>query len=84
MRHSQRQKNPAENAYRVDNALTALMTKIRFQSKERPIRSLVVTSSVSGEGSTTISVALAKSIAASGKHVVLVEGNMRHPTLNSI
>ena len=45
-----------------------------------PIRSLLVTSAVSGEGKTTVAVDLAHAIARTGTKVVLVELDLRSPT----
>lgn len=49
-------------------------------STESPIRSLLVTSAVSGEGKTTVAVDLAHAIALTGTKVVLVELDLRAPT----
>ncbi len=63
------------------NAAKTLLANIRFMSVDDPIRSIVITSSVSNEGKSTITVALAKAIATSGMRVLLVECDMRSRTL---
>ena len=65
-----------------DTTLRTFLANIRFQSKDQQMRTLVVTSACPGEGKTETSLALARTIAASGRSVVLVEGNMRNPSLN--
>lgn len=76
MRHNK----DADNS-RAHNAVKTLLANIRFSSDEEPIKVVVVTSSVAGEGKTTISLELAKSMASSGKRTLLVEGNLRNPAL---
>jgi tyrosine-protein kinase len=61
-----------------------LRTNLRFalaQGGAGPARSLAVTSASSGEGRTTTAVDLAAALAESGRSVVLVEGDLRNPTL---
>ena len=62
----------------VQNAAKTLLANIRFASVDRPIRSLVITSSIPNEGKTTTSINLAQAIATSGKRVLLVDCDMRH------
>ena len=45
---------------------------------------VVVTSPGKGDGKTTVSTQLAIAVASSGKHVVLVEGDMRHPNVAAL
>ncbi len=61
----------------VQNAAKTLLANVRFASVDRPIRSIVITSSIPNEGKTTVAVNLAQAIATSGKHVLLVECDMR-------
>ena len=61
----------------VQNAAKTLLANIRFASVDNPIRSIVITSSVPNEGKTTVAINLAQAIATSGKHVLLVECDMR-------
>lgn len=66
------------------DAAKTLLANIRFCSDERPVRAIVVTSAARGEGKTTVSLELAQSIASSGKRVLLVEANLRHPSLGEL
>lgn len=76
-----RKKKSASNALEVQNAAKTLFANIRFMSPDRPIRSIVITSSVPNEGKSTCSVELARAIATSGKTVLLVEADMRRRAL---
>lgn len=70
-------KKGTADALMVQNATKTLLANIRFASVDKPVRSIVITSSVPSEGKTTVSVNLAQAIATSGKRVLLVECDMR-------
>ncbi len=72
------QLNPAAESYRV------LRTNIHFASIDRPIRSLVITSSGPGEGKSTTAINLAFAMALDGKKVILVDTDLRRPTLHKV
>jgi capsular exopolysaccharide synthesis family protein len=57
-----------------------LRSALDFAAVTRPLDALLVTSAVSGEGKTTVSVDLAHAIALTGRRVVLLELDMRMPT----
>jgi succinoglycan biosynthesis transport protein ExoP len=63
-------------------ALRALRTKLLHSRNPAPPEVILVTSSVPGEGKTTVSVNLAALLARSGKRVLLVEADMRNPSFN--
>lgn len=65
----------------MQNAAKTLFANIRFMSPDKPIKSIVVTSSAPDEGKTTISLNLAQAIATSGKSTLLVEADMRRRSL---
>ena len=75
------------NQYRFSpfiESFRALNSQLRLLDPDAPIRSLVVSSSVSGEGKTTISLQLAQAAAAMGQRVLLVNADLRKPDLQSI
>lgn len=74
-----RRRAASESALR--NAVNTLYANIRFQDPDESIRSIAVTSSVPNEGKTTVALALAEAMAASGKRTLLVEGDMRRRSL---
>src|SRR4029453_15051894 len=58
-----------------------LRTAVHFARVTRPVRTVMVTSAVRGEGKTSVAIGLAQAIALSGRPVILVELDLRHPTL---
>lgn len=52
--------------------------------KAHPIKTVLVTSAKKGEGKSTVLANLAYTIAQSGKSVVMVDGNLRNPTLHTV
>lgn len=76
-----RKKKLGSNALEVQNAAKTLYANIRFISVDNPIRSIVLTSSVPNEGKTTTAIELGRSMATSGKSVLLVEADMRRRSL---
>jgi capsular exopolysaccharide synthesis family protein len=66
------------------NAFAALRTAVLLRGGENSQRSLLVTSSQPGEGKTTVSVNLTISLARLGKRVLLVDADMRCPSLHSV
>jgi capsular exopolysaccharide synthesis family protein len=57
-----------------------LRSSLDFAAVTRPLDMLMVTSAISGEGKTTVSVDLAHAIALTQRPVVLVELDLRRPT----
>ncbi|SEJ40847.1 polysaccharide biosynthesis tyrosine autokinase [Demequina mangrovi] len=62
-------------------AMRQLRTNLQFMNVDHPPRVLVVTSPVPGDGKSTMAVMLAAAIAESGRDVVLVDADLRRPTL---
>jgi capsular exopolysaccharide synthesis family protein len=58
-----------------------LRTAVDFARVTRPVRTVMVTSAVRGEGKTSVAIGLAQAIALSGRPVILVELDLRHPSL---
>jgi polysaccharide biosynthesis transport protein len=65
-------------------AFRALNSQIRLLSPDAPIRSIVVSSSLPDEGKTTIAIQLAQAAAAMGQRVLLVNTDLRKPSLQAL
>lgn len=70
--------SPVAEAYRT------LQTSIRFSSLGKSKQTLLITSSVSGEGKSTCTANLAAMLADSGLRVVVVSADLRKPMVASI
>ena len=68
----------------VAEAYRALRTNIEFASLEAPIRALLITSSVPGEGRTLTAANLAVVFAQAGRRVLLVDADLRKPGLHIV
>ncbi|MGY1752134.1 polysaccharide biosynthesis tyrosine autokinase [Blastococcus sp. SYSU D01042] len=60
-------------------AFRQLHTNIQFLQVDEPPRVIMISSSIPGEGKTTLAVNLAVTLAGSGQRVVLVEADLRRP-----
>ncbi|MBT2568946.1 polysaccharide biosynthesis tyrosine autokinase [Arthrobacter sp. ISL-85] len=65
-------------------ALRELRTNLSFLDVDQPPRVIVVTSSMQAEGKSTVTANLAVTMAASGENVVVVDGDLRRPTLMDV
>ena len=74
-------KNPKSG---FSESFKSLRTSLQFSSRDKKIQIIVVTSPGRGEGKTTIASNLALSFAQSEKKVLLVDCNMRKPTIHEI
>jgi succinoglycan biosynthesis transport protein ExoP len=61
--------------------LRRLQTNIRFLSVDHRLTSFVVTGSLPQEGKTTVAANLAVALAQAGEQVVLVDGDLRRPSI---
>ena len=68
----------AAEAYRT------LRTNIEFASVDAPIRTLLVTSSIPGEGKTVTAANLAVAFAQAGRRVLLVDADLRKPGVHLV
>ncbi|BDG03446.1 GumC family protein [Anaeromyxobacter oryzae] len=64
--------------------LRSIRTNLLFMSPEKPLRTILVTSSGPGEGKTTTAAALAATMANSGNRVLLVDADMRRPRVHKV
>ena len=63
-------------------AIRNLRTSLMLSNMDKKPQVIVSTSSIPGEGKTTVSLALAKFLSGLGKSVLLIEGDIRRRTLN--
>ncbi len=63
-------------------AFRTLYTNIRFLSLDTPIRSLAISSCLPAEGKFTVALFLARSAAAMGQRVLLVDSDIRNPQIH--
>jgi capsular exopolysaccharide synthesis family protein len=68
----------------VAECLRSVRTNLLFMSPEKPLRTILVTSSGPQEGKTTTAAALAETMAGSGNRVLLVDADMRRPRIHRI
>lgn len=71
-------KSPISEAYRV------LRTNIQYSGIDKPLKSIVVTSSKPMEGKTTTVINLAVAFAQAGKRVLLIDSDLRKPKIHKI
>jgi capsular exopolysaccharide synthesis family protein len=69
-------KSPISEAYR------SIRTSIEFSNIDRDIKTIVVTSSMQGEGKSTTASNLAVSFANLGKKILLVDCDLRRPSIH--
>ncbi len=66
----------------VAEAYRKLRTNLQFSSLDQPWRSLLITSPGPGDGKTTVASNLAVILAQEGKQVILVDSDLRLPTIH--
>lgn len=70
-----RANGPASEAFRK------LRTNLVYMNVDNPPHVVVVTSPMSGDGKSTVAANLAAALESSGQHVVLIDGDLRRPTV---
>ncbi len=66
----------------VAEAFRTLRTHLEFSAKEKPIKSIIVTSGGATEGKTTVASNLAAILSHSGKKVILLDADLRRPRVH--
>lgn len=75
---------PAREGPQLTEAYRTLRTNVLFSNATEGLRSLAIVGANPGSGKSFTSVRLAKSIAAGGTKVLLVDADLRRPTLHRI
>lgn len=65
----------------VSESLRGVAANLRFVTVDRPARIVVVTSARSGEGKTSLAVALGLTIAETGRRTLIIDADLRHPSV---
>ncbi|MFB2970703.1 GumC family protein [Aerosakkonema sp. BLCC-F183] len=68
----------------ISETYRMLQANLKFLSPDRPLKVIVVTSSVSKEGKSTVSANLATAMAQLGRRVLLIDGDLHHPIQHHI
>lgn len=71
-------KSPAAEAYKI------LRTNIQFSNIDKEIKTIVITSSQPDEGKTTIIANYGVALAENNKKVLIIDGDLRKPTLHKL
>lgn len=66
----------------TSESLKNIRTMLGFAMARRPMKRLLITSTIQGEGKTFLSINLAMVFAQLGKRVLLLEGDLRRPNLH--
>ncbi len=66
----------------VAECLRSIRTNLLFMSPDRPLKTILITSSGPGEGKTTTATSLAEIMADGGNRVLLIDADMRRPRLH--
>lgn len=88
-----RTRNAEQNNVLIDNkripygfveANRTIRTRIEKEMRENDSHIFMLTSAMAGEGKTTVAVNVALSLAKKGKHVILVDADLRHPSVREV
>ena len=66
----------------VSDAFRSLRTNLQYVDVDHPIRSILITSSISGEGKSTVSVNLAVALAQADNKVTLIDADIHHSVIH--
>ena len=72
-----------KSPFEIREAYNMLRTNLNFTLKDEACRKLLITSTIKGEGKSTAAVNIGKTMAQGGEKVLLIECDLRLPTLSS-
>lgn len=71
----------ANRDFHTSESVRQLRTNLQFLDVDNPPRIVVITSAMPGDGKSTVAIQLAAAIAESGQEVVLVDADLRRPSI---
>jgi capsular exopolysaccharide synthesis family protein len=71
-----------EAPFQYQEAFLSLRTNIKFLSASKECKKIIVTSSIPGEGKTSVSVNLALALSAANNNVILIDADLRKPRIH--
>lgn len=80
-RFSATSRRTSNKDFRITEAFKELRTNLQFMKPDKPPRIIVVTSCTPGDGKSTVAANIAQTLAESGEMVVLVDCDLRRPTV---
>ncbi|MDO4252733.1 MAG: polysaccharide biosynthesis tyrosine autokinase [Rothia sp. (in: high G+C Gram-positive bacteria)] len=71
----------SQDDHNSQEAIRQFRTNLRFVNVDKQPRSVIITSSEPGEGKSTVSTSLARSLAETGQPTILLDADLRRPTI---
>lgn len=69
--------------FMLDESLRRVKTSLRFIDVERPVRVIAISSSMSGEGKTSLAIQFARVLSEGSGEVLLIDADLRRPQIAS-
>ena len=82
--NEEKNSNHSEEKFLFEESFRELYTSIRFLSNDSNMKSICITSSIGEEGKSIISLMLAETLVSYNQKVLIVDANMRYPTIHSM